>query len=236
MQEDLRTLLKIQEKDIRIRELEMNKVEKPQLIQGVRDQFLSKQKALENDKAEMKRLETARKSLELDCDSKQAMVQKYEGQLFQVKTNAEYKALETEIKNLKDQCRGIEDKILDVMEKIENEKKRLVAEEDVLKTERARLDQEEKKLNDLLAEEAKELLELNKFKDELIPKVNISLMERYQRIFENKYDLALVSIEHGACGWCFMRLTPQIINEVKRSQEVIICENCARMLYYQLEM
>jgi len=41
----------------------------------------------------------------------------------------------------------------------------------------------------------------------------------------------MVKLVNGACQGCNMNVPPQVINEVKMKNELIICENCSRILY-----
>lgn len=236
MQEDLKILLKVQEKDVRIRDLETEKTEKPAFIERLKSDFESKQKNLESLKEQIKRLDVEKKNLELDIESKNATVLKYKGQTATVKTNAEYKALEAEIKNLEEETRKVEDKVLELMMGAEEVKKSIAVEEQFLNTEKDKVLMEEQKVKDQLVKNDRELEALRAEKDALVSNVNEYVLEKYKLIFENKDDLAIVPAEHGTCGGCSMKLTSQLVNELKRSQEVITCENCARILYYQIEV
>ncbi|HRZ86708.1 MAG TPA: C4-type zinc ribbon domain-containing protein [bacterium] len=232
MLEDLRILILIQEKDVKIRDIERRKVEQPRYFEELKQGFALKQKNLETLKEQLKKCEAERKTLELDVEAKQASAQKYEGQLFQVKTNVEYKALENEIKNIKQEARNVEDRIIEAMEKVEAVRKKIADEEKYLAGEKDKVLIEEQRCKDELVKEERVLEELRAQRQELAGKVGRDAYERYTLLFENKDDAAVVPILHGACNGCLMQLTAQVINEVKRSTELVICENCARILYY----
>jgi predicted nucleic acid-binding Zn-ribbon protein len=56
----------------------------------------------------------------------------------------------------------------------------------------------------------------------------------YNRISARIRDgIAVAEARNGACTACFMALRPQIMADVRRGNEVITCDNCNRILYYE---
>ena len=56
----------------------------------------------------------------------------------------------------------------------------------------------------------------------------------YQRIAARIRDgVALAEARNGSCSACFIALRPQVMAEVRRGEEIVTCDNCNRILYYQ---
>ena len=56
----------------------------------------------------------------------------------------------------------------------------------------------------------------------------------YQRIVSRIRDgVAVAEARNGSCSACFMALRPQVMSQIRRGEEIIICDNCNRILYYQ---
>lgn len=56
---------------------------------------------------------------------------------------------------------------------------------------------------------------------------------QYNRISLRIRDgIAMAEARNGACSACRMALRPQVMAQVRRADEVIICDNCNRILYY----
>ena len=54
----------------------------------------------------------------------------------------------------------------------------------------------------------------------------------YDRMAQRSKDgIAVAEVVNGSCSACFMSLRPQMQLEVKRGDQIITCENCARILY-----
>ena len=73
-------------------------------------------------------------------------------------------------------------------------------------------------------------MERERFEREL-PKSATSL---YNRISARTRDpVAVAEARNGACTACLMTLRPQIMAQVRRGDEIVTCDNCNRILYYE---
>ncbi|CAN5205567.1 hypothetical protein BH18ACI2_BH18ACI2_18180 [soil metagenome] len=55
----------------------------------------------------------------------------------------------------------------------------------------------------------------------------------YNRISTRIRDgIAVAEARNSSCTACFMTLRPQVMSEIRRGEEIIICDNCNRILYY----
>ena len=61
--------------------------------------------------------------------------------------------------------------------------------------------------------------------------LNPEVLKRYERIME-RFDRAVVPVHKGICLGCFMSLPTAQAQNVKRYEEIKICENCGRILYW----
>jgi predicted nucleic acid-binding Zn-ribbon protein len=57
-------------------------------------------------------------------------------------------------------------------------------------------------------------------------------LERYRRIAAVRGGVALASVSNHSCEACHVRLRPQLVAEIRANREIIVCENCHRILYY----
>ena len=56
----------------------------------------------------------------------------------------------------------------------------------------------------------------------------------YKRISARIRDgVAVAEARNNSCSACFMSLRPQVMAEIRRGEEIILCDNCSRILYYQ---
>ncbi len=181
----------------------------------------------------LRKLQLAQKDKEGQLAAKETNVKKLEGQLSQVKTNKEYAALQQEIASVKADNSLLEEAIIRLFDEVE------AAGEEV-KKEKERLKQIEKefavKTSELAQTEktaASEIEDLKKRRIEIMSCVDREIRERYDLIVEKKQGLALVKVTGEICGACQLQLRPQVINELRGGEAIVICENCSRILFYE---
>jgi uncharacterized protein len=64
---------------------------------------------------------------------------------------------------------------------------------------------------------------------ETLPK---NLASVYDRMATRSRDgIAVAEVKNSSCSACFMKLRPQVLVEIKMSDQIITCESCARILY-----
>ncbi len=88
---------------------------------------------------------------------------------------------------------------------------------------------EVQKLGFEVHEEGREKLE--KARAELVEKLNKPFVGRYERL-RGKYKRAIVPIRGDTCLGCFMKLPTYLITHAQRSEQVINCEGCGRIIYW----
>lgn len=232
----LEQLLILQDRDRKISNLkaEMGVIE-PQrrMIQSRTAQALA---SSESGKVKLRHIESERKKLELEADSKKQQIEKYSIQQYQTKKNEEYRALTHEIDAARKAIAKLEDQQLEFMEQAELAQKESLAAAKVAQEAQKETD---KQMADLAEREAnlkKELEKLESDRGALAAAVDPDILNRYERLRRNKGDRVLVGIDHAACGGCHMQLPPQILVTCQGDAELASCPNCARILYYTRDM
>lgn len=56
---------------------------------------------------------------------------------------------------------------------------------------------------------------------------------RFMRLLESKHGKALSAVVDGSCSLCHFALRPHLQQRVRRSDEIIDCEHCHRILYVE---
>jgi predicted nucleic acid-binding Zn-ribbon protein len=79
---------------------------------------------------------------------------------------------------------------------------------------------------------AVELDKLRKEADTAASKVDPALLQRYKRIKQNR-SMPVSLLKDGRCMGCNMELPSRDLAKIKKSDTVIECENCGRILYLQ---
>lgn len=235
MEEQLRTLAKMQKLDDQIGALRLLQQELPQELNDIIERVDQATANLLGSETERAEIAKKQRALEGDIKQSQETVKKYSTQLSEIKTNKEYKALNSEIAYLKDKISELESQELELMDqeaeakkKVDQDKKDLEAAE---KTKRAREGDLRKKIESLDAEIEK----LRAGRTVLAQTLPQNLVRQYANMIKNKNNLAVVYDRNGACGGCGFVIRPQIRIEIQLRKKINFCENCGRILMERFE-
>jgi uncharacterized protein len=236
MFELIEKLLVLQDRDRQIRRVKTELDHIGPERQMLKNKAAGAQSGLDQAKQRVRELESRRKDLELEVQSKKQLIERYANQQLETRKNEEYRALAHEIETCKAAIFKTEDQEIELMEQGEAAQKEVVN--------ATRLAAEAKKLGDdqitqLNAREEnlkKELAGLEANREELAAAVDESARGRYERLFKTKGDNVVVGVQHGVCGGCHMRLPAQILVSCQAQQELVSCTNCGRILYYTRDM
>lgn len=236
MLEAIEKLLILQDRDRKIRRIEAELAHIEPERQTLKVKSGVAQSQLEAAKQVVKQIESDRKRLELEVETKKTQIERYANQQLQTRKNEEYRALAHEIETCKAEITKIEDHEIVLMEKAEQMLKdvaRLTREADATKNlsneKVAALGSREENLK-------QELADLRSNREELAAAVDAGVRARYERLIKSKGENVLVGVNHGVCGGCHMKLPAQILVACQSDQEVVACTNCGRILYFTRDM
>lgn len=228
-------LLKLQELDDEIGVLKADEESIPdkrrELEEGLRCIALTLQEA----KNESIELAKKRKEQEIELEATGEKMSKFQSQLFQVKSNREYEALQHEIAALKEHSSGLEDEILETLERAEQVSRSIGQQEDALKAETERAQAEEAKLDRKLEELRDAITIKSDQRTRLVADLDPMLLKKYERIRDSKGGVAVTTVKNGACGGCFRRIPPHEMQNLKRDDRIIACEGCGRIIIWRWE-
>lgn len=233
LEEQIKLLVELQYLDTHIFKLEDELESAPEQIKKIEDNFKDKAASLKVLEDDVKTLQLKRKEREGDLESKEGTIKKYQTQLYQIKTNKEYTALQEEIGRARADNSLIEEDIIKILDQIDAENKKIAQEKEFLKQGEVRLDEEKVRLNEEMSRAKTELKGLMLKRSELAAKVEMNILAKYERRIKSKDGLAVVPVANDSCQGCFRVMPPQVINEIRMKTDLIFCENCARILYIE---
>lgn len=228
---ELTKLLKLQERDQRIRQLQKELKDIPKHEAQARAQLAGDLAAVDSANLGMKEIEVRIKSLELDIQTRQLSVKRLHDQQFETRKNDEFQALGHEITRYEKEVRGIEDKELEQMEQLEAAKAALKEAQARLQVTQGRVNAELKVLAERVEGVRKRLAEVEAERAELAAPVEPEALDLYQRLFSKKPDAAVVPLENGICRGCHMKVVMGTIQDLRAAEAITQCESCGRILY-----
>jgi hypothetical protein len=236
MQEIIEKLLILQDRDRRILQTKDQLARIEPERQTLQARTAAAQAGMEAAKTTLRQIESDRKKLELEADSKKQQIERYALQQFQTKKNEEYRALAHEIDTCKGAITALEDEQLTLMEQAEGlQKEAAAASRHADEAKKAAEDH----LKELTASEQSlraELTELQSNREQLTEAIDDRALRHYERLLRNKGDNVVVGIQHGVCGGCHMKFPVQLVVSCQAAKELVTCPNCGRILYYTPDM
>jgi predicted nucleic acid-binding Zn-ribbon protein len=236
MLETIEKLLILQDRDRRLRRTRAELAHIEPERQSLKAKSAGAQAGLEAAKNRVKEIESSRKSLELDVESKKQLITKYANQQLQTRKNEEYRALAHEIDTCKEAIFKIEDQEIALMEQAEQAQKDVAAATQAATAAKKLVDDQVTQLSAREQNLKKDLAELEQNRGELAAAVDDTARDRYERLLKNKGENVVVGIQHGVCGGCHMKVPPQILVSCQQQQDLVTCSNCGRILYFSSDM
>jgi len=232
---NLRPLIDLQALDLRMAEIKEHQRKLPALLETAQAPLNDATKQLADLTAALEAATKDRRAHEKDLEAHEAQTEKLRARLSELKTNKEYQAHLFEIEMANKKKGEIEERILVYMEKIEQHQKdskeaqaKKAGADTQFAVEKARLDAEQAALT-------AELSELEQKHKEIAVTVEKGLLARYTKLKASRRDQALAPVRNGICFGCKLQLPPQLVAEVRRSDVILTCNHCHRILYWEGE-
>lgn len=232
MHPDLKTVIELQQLDTRIAELNAQIDALPAQIQTLETQLHEFIHAHEERQQRLAKNQKERRDLESEIKTIQVRIAKHKDQLYEVKTNEQYKAMLREIEGEEGKIHGFEDQILDKMIEAEQLEKLIREAASRLDAEKERVAGEVRQLQALRQADVEERdrLQAQRQRDEAT--VGPQVLDHYERVRKARRGVAVAEVRDGLCTACNVLLRPQLYNETRGNASVLTCENCSRILYY----
>jgi hypothetical protein len=100
-----------------------------------------------------------------------------------------------------------------------------------LKAETAEIEKEKEEARQRTAEDEKLLAELRTKRDQTRTGIDADLLRHYERVLKFRGS-GISEVREHKCMGCQVMLRPQTYNEVRSGQQVIVCDSCQRILYF----
>jgi len=185
-----------------------------------------------------KNAELARKrcrEAERNLSDLQQALERYNKQIYDVKSNKEYSAMVAEIANIKSKINDTETEILVAMDELEVLTAEAGIADDIFKKEELEIVRLKAILNDEMKRLEEELQKAKTDLDAARQAVPAGIKSEYDRILEFTGSTVVAPAtkrgDYYSCGGCFMQIPPQTVTELRKGN-IFQCEACARLIYW----
>jgi predicted nucleic acid-binding Zn-ribbon protein len=204
----------------------------PELRATIQRAVAEKTAALDRHKGDAASNLSKRRELEREIEALTTQERKFQSQTATVKKNEEYRALLDEIEGVKRKRSDLETEVLMAFDSDERFTRERTTAEQALKAAQAeaaertrQIEAEERVANERLAA-------LDAERATHVQALPPASRSRYERIRQSREGRAVVAIQKGACGGCFRAQPPQLLQDARRRDRLLVCENCGRLLIW----
>ena len=231
VEQKLKNLYQLQTKLSEIDKIKTLRGELPLEVQDLEDEIEGLTHRLHKYEEEIERLKADIEKKRTDIDEAQAMMNRYQQQLDDVRNNREYDNLTKEI-----EFQGLE---IELLKKKIGEAERLINAKTndlergrgVLEERRKDLDLKKSQLDEIVSETKAEEEKLREKSKVLEAAIEPRLLTAFKRIRKSSRNgLGIVYVQRDACGGCFNKIPPQRQLDIRMRKKVIVCEYCGRIM------
>lgn len=215
-----------------VREREKERDTVPAELADVDTAHREKVEAVERLRARLQQAEAELTRAEGELSDHQEKQKKFQATLRNVQSSREYGAVLNEIDGAEKLVHSTEERVLALEEEIEATKRDLGTREASLPQETEEHEQKLSGWREMQREIDKELegarSEIQSI-EATIPKRELA---DFHRLVEKKGGLAIVKVVNGSCSACHMKVRPHAVQTLKVGLEIITCDRCKRLLYW----
>ena len=225
--ENLISLAKVDEE---IKEIESSRGDLPSRIEKLKIEKNDDEIKIQELTSKLVDFDKKESELQRNKEDYQISLDKYKDQLYLVKNNKEYDALNNEIDLVKKNLIDVAEELTLAFKNKENINEEIKLSKSSVDDKAAMLDKYSSQLNDLINENEKEYNNLSLKKKQLVNKMDESILQRYNLMLDAK-GYGAVPIIGNACGACYTTLPTQLVTEVKQKLDFKYCPSCTILLY-----
>lgn len=231
MNKDLQNLITLAQIDREISQLE------PQ-ITDIENELNEKIKLQTQVEDELELLRNSSKRAKVDIQTNELIIQENSDKIEQidkkmaiVKSEQEIRALDAENGLAKEKIAYANEQI----EKLERELENFEGKEEEIQNRIKDLEEEiQKDREDAQKRTAKIRVELKKIfdnKEKIAKTIDNKVLIFYEKIRKWAKDTSVVMVRKQACSGCFIRINDMVYSEILKSDDIITCPHCGRILY-----
>src|ERR1051326_3807062 len=231
MHPDIHLVIQLQSLDQKMAELDKEVASLPKHIAAIEKTLESHIRRLEVDKAALIANQKDRKKLESDIQMHEQKISKLRDQMLGAKTNEQYRAFQHEIEYIEKEIRTAEDRILELMSESEPLEANVKKAEAALKEEKQQVESEKTRARERTAVDQSQLDVLRAERTEAAAKLPAPVLVTYDRVRKRR-GTTIAEAAGGRCSACQIVIRPQYLQDLKRGDQLMLCESCGRFLYY----
>ena len=231
MQDEVRALLILQDRDRRLLALAKDLEKLPQDEARAKTKLAGDEAAVTRAHQALMDCELRVKKIELDAETRRTTIKRLKNQQFETRKNEEFVALGHEIVRYEKELDEFETRELEAMDEVDGFRNAHKAAEAARAKTRTLIEADLASLAERQERMESEKIEVQAEREKLVQNVPESIIPLYNRLMKTKAGLAVAPLRDGKCEGCHMRLIASTVMKVQTAKEIAQCEDCGRILY-----
>jgi len=233
LRDQLVLLIELQKMESDTGRITVRKRELPVRMGELEARFKEISADVETQREQLEALRKNRKEKDNQLKMCQETLKRTRERLLEVKTNKEYQSILKEIETLEAKNSHLEDEIISLLEELDVFEKGVKNKEADLDVQRCQYEQEKATMEEELNSIARELEDCARKGGEIRERIAADILRKYEQVKNITRGVAVVSVWKEICGGCHMSIPPQLYNDLQKTNVLITCPNCSRIIYWE---
>jgi uncharacterized protein len=230
---DLERLIHLQDLETRAGTARRIVASAPERIAALDARLATARAGVESAKAAIAENQAARRTVDKDLAASQQRLEKYKEQSMAVKTNHEFHAMQHQMEAVKAEIDTFESRVLEIMMNADEAAAALTQAEQRLKTDEAAVAAERNAITAERAHNETIVSECTKERATIVAAMAPSVVSLFDKLTHSRGGIGIARAEKERCVVCQVRLRPMVFSAVTHNEEIVQCDSCQRILYYQ---
>ena len=191
--------------------------------------------AAEAARAELTVLSARQRDLEARLTTSETKLRDRRMRITRIRNEKELGLARREVDLLKEEVGTIETELVGALEQVEAATAKLVGIDAEVASLSTSMETEARELREQIAKVSGEMAGERARRETIAETIDADLRRRYELIFARRGGVAVVWVRGGTCQGCNMRVPPQHFIQIQRGEQVIVCQNCQRILFWRPE-
>ena len=237
MREQIERLRKLQTVDDGVRSCEEQIAKLQEQVRKLDREFAGLQASLSTQTADSKSSTVTLKVKETELAAVETQIERLQVQLnSKIKSNKEFTAIKHEIGTFRGKASKLEDEVLMLMERLEGGGEAIQKLRADVEAREGQVQAEKEGIEGRIAAIQEHLASLQTERAEVVKGVDAESLAVYERVHRGIFGgKAVVAAKNFVCSGCNMTIPPNVVNMLMRSENLIICRSCQRILYLDQE-
>ncbi len=232
-QNEIQKLINLQEVDNKILDLETNISELPKQLKNQQNNLVTTKNNLKQIQEKIDILTDQKKKLKDKIEDDGLKIEKRKNQMMQVENSKEYHAMMRELDALEKTNRLRSEEDAAILEELTEQQKLFTTTQEMIKEQEKEIKTNEKELSKELASINTKLEKLQKENEKLCKDISKQMLEYYNFIKRKLPHPVVASITNAICDACHIKIPRQTFIEVQKTEFLITCPNCQRIIYWK---